>query len=110
MVKRTVLFALLATSAPALAQPAMTDPASTPPSTPAEVTTPTVVAQPQPVENVAPWIARKGNLRLSIAAADTWVTPSDGLGVTVDGQAIDPQGLNGRWNNYVDGDGNSGEA
>jgi hypothetical protein len=108
MVKR-ILIALLASSAPALAQPGVTDPETPPPTAP-QATTPTVVAAPPNTENVAPWIARKGNLRLSIACAETWVTPSDGLGVTVDGQPTDAQGLNGRWGTYTDDDGNTGEA
>src|ERR1700744_5142997 len=78
MAKR-ILLALLVTSAPAFAQPA----------------TPTVVEQATPPPaNVAPWIARKGNLRLSITCGDTWVTPDDGLAVAVDGVGTDPQGIN----------------
>src|SRR6201999_2042611 len=80
----------------------------TPPSS--QVTTPTVVAAPADVTNVAPWIARKGKLRLSIACAESWVTPNDGLGVTADGHPTDPQGVNGHWGSYVDSDGNTGET
>ncbi|HEY1551992.1 MAG TPA: hypothetical protein VGG28_29400 [Kofleriaceae bacterium] len=108
MVKR-ILLALIASSAPALAQPGITDP-ETPPPTTAQVTTPTVVAAPQVTTNVAPWIARKGNLRLSIVCAESWVTPNDGLGVSVDGRPTDAQGLNGSWGNYTDSDGNNGET
>jgi hypothetical protein len=108
MVKR-ILLALLASSAPALAQPAATDPETPPPTAP-EATTPTVVAAPPVAIDVAPWILRRGNLRLSIACAETWVTPDDGLTVSVDGQAIDPQRLNGHYNNYVDNDGNDNQV
>jgi len=75
----------------------------------AQAVTPTVVAAPNvAAPQVAPWIARKGNLRVSIACAESWATPDGGLQLSVDGAAIDPQRVNGRWSSYVDGDGNTG--
>jgi hypothetical protein len=89
-------FALLVSSTSAFAQTA---------------TTPTVVATPDPtVDQVAPWIARKGNLRLSIACADSMATPDDGLAVAVDGAPLDSRALNGNWSSYTDNDGNTGDA
>jgi hypothetical protein len=69
--------------------------------------TPTVVIHPNVAPaQVAPWIYRKGNLRVSIACADEQATPATGLAVAVDGLPQLAQQVNGRWATYSDADGN----
>src|SRR6185437_14794241 len=83
-----VLVAFLLAPAPAFAQ-----------------STPAVVVAPDPkVAMVAPQEAYAGNLRLSITCADTWITPDDGLAVTVDGEPVAARRENGQWGtSWVDG-------
>ena len=93
MIKRLAL-ALLASASPALAQPA---------ATPSSDATPTTVETVKPeAATLRPRLYRKGNLRLSIMCAETWATPDSGLTLTVDGAAVAPQRINGRWSFYAD--------
>ncbi|HEY4239130.1 MAG TPA: hypothetical protein VGM88_04915 [Kofleriaceae bacterium] len=88
MVKR-VLFVLVATAAgPAFAQPALTPVQPAPSQQPL---TPTIVT-PTYGGQLAPWIQRGGNLRLSISCGELFATtPEDGLDVQIDGAPLDPQ-------------------
>lgn len=90
------LLVLATSSAPAFAQ--IADPASTPPMP----TTPTTIAPSPDALGVAPWIAQRGNLRLSIACGDVWgSTPDDGLTVQIDGAALDANNVTDRGAAYV---------
>ena len=97
MHKRVVLalFVTSTTTTTVFAQP------STATATPTVVITPSVAAA-----EVAPWIYRKGNLRVSIVCADSQATPDAGLTVTVDGMPQSAQRTNGLWSTYSDSDGN----
>ncbi len=89
MANRVLIALLVSSSASAFAQPAAT------------AGTPTTVVTPLDVP-VAPWIAQRGNLRLSIACGDVWPsTPDDGLDVQVDGASIDADLVSGRGAGYV---------
>src|ERR1700742_2955173 len=70
-------------------------------------TTPTVVIRPNvaPAE-VAPWIYRKGNLRVSIGCAEDEATPSTGRALTLDAIPQIAQRVNGSWATLTDSDGN----
>jgi len=74
----------------------------------AQAVTPTVVASPGP--DVAPWIARKGNLRVSITCAESRASADHGLQLTVDGALLDPRRINGHESAHIDDDGNIGTA
>ena len=72
------------------------------------VTTPAVVEARDPaLDVVAPQLAHGGNLRVSIACAEHWVTPVDGLVVTADGAPVPPRRENGFWSTVSDDDGTS---
>lgn len=92
MHKRVVLALFVSSTTTAFARPAAT---------------PTVVIRPNvAAEQVAPWIYRKGNLRVSIACADAQATPEAGLALSVDGIPQRAQRTNGRWATFSDADGN----
>lgn len=96
MHKRVALALFASSATTALARPSTTLP-----------TTPTVVIAPRvAVVQVAPWIYRKGNLRLSITCAESQATPEEGLVLSVDGLPQPAQRINGRWSLYTDSDGN----
>src|SRR4051794_11144148 len=96
MHQRVVLALLVSSTTSAFARPAVT---------------PTVVIQPNvAAAQVAPWIYRKGNLRLSIACAEAQAIPEEGLALSVDGVPQLARRVNGRWSAYTDVDGNESTA
>jgi hypothetical protein len=92
MHKRVALALFVSSTTTVFARPSNTTP-----------TTPTVVITPRVSHaQVAPWIYRKGNLRLSIACAESQATPDEGLALSIDGLPQPAQ----RWATYTDSDGN----